>query len=119
MTPSNVKKLIMSIVTQLKVDKKWNVEDVSVFKKDTQDGRALSVSFMHKSFDEKTKNNYFTLHTNYMGVWFGTFKISLNGSVSIRSLNLVISPSKVKELTSIEKLEWKNNEVNPVDAYPL
>lgn len=118
MTPSNVKKLVYRAVVNLKLKKEWNVGDVSGYKEDNDKG-ALSISFMHKSVDDKTKNPYFTVHSNYLGVWFGTFNIHGN-VVMIKSVKLVISPDKVKELSKVEKqinIENLNikNEENSLD----
>lgn len=102
MTPANVKKMVYDVVTRLKVEKQWNISDTSNYKKDIGN-KALSVTFMHKATNETTKNPYFTLHSNYMGVWFGTFHIDKTGKVHIKSAKLVISPEKVRELSQLEK----------------
>ena len=102
MTPANVKKMVYDVITRLKVEKQWNISDTSNYKKDIGN-RALSVTFMHKATNETTKNPYFTLHSNYMGVWFGTFHIDKTGKVHIKSAKLVISPEKVRELSQVEK----------------
>lgn len=105
MTPYKMKKLIGSIITELKVKKEWNISPTSMYKSD-KDGKSLSVSFLHENKDDKNKNPYFTLHSNYLGVWFGTFKILKDQSVSIRTLNLVMDSNRLKEMSGIEKLNY-------------
>jgi hypothetical protein len=104
MTPFKIKKLLSSVITELKVKKEWNTSPVSTYKSDI-DNKSISISFMHDNKDEKTNNSYFTIHSNYLGVWFGTFKILKNGSVSIRSLHLVMDADKLKEMSNLEKLQ--------------